>query len=1066
MIQSINILLVLAIFTVSTSSVFAINHPEIQFSTIFRQIQSRSYIPDIKDGNGVAFHDINGDQMPDLYLICIRGENRLLINSGAYRPFKDMTAIAGLYGNLRPGGVFELDSTIYDLKLGTTLVDFDNDNDCDVFISGWHISTSLYRNDGNLNFQNITNRLEIFPPIDANGCTSADIDNDGLVDIFTADEHYGNRMLLNIGDDYFKDITAPCGLQYKGRSKCASFCDVDNDGDPDLYISNWNHADLFFRNNGQGRFTKISLPIAVCQENLNSNGVSFGDIDNDGDFDLFVTNDSGSNQLYLNDTMPGDSNWVFHSTNFTDSGRNFGSVMADFNNDGWIDIFVSKAGVNTLYLNTKNGSFQTLRADQVGTGEDSKGAACADFDLDGDLDLFVANRDTLCVFYQNFTNDSSYIKFQLKGIRSNRDAIGTRIELYRAGGLGQIDSLLGIREIQTGSGYYSQNDLIVHFGLGDIKTVDVKFRFPSGKEFSETNLLAAHTYNFDEYSLVSRSVILTMQYMIALMRQSDFWYGVLLTLLFLILTFVLIRLGLKRYRWSSGTASGYLVGFFLMALIAIIALKKLGLLYILATINVLTIFFVTTLIINSERLYRLRKIRERYRSVLINLSNQIVNIHDDKQLYKTVVENIHKITEFDNIAILSLDLTEESVITASSRGIDIKLNEINSLGDYPDFITTLKQQKYLQKSSDKKFENFFQCVQSDFFIAIERDKRLYGLLSLGALGPVPPFSKEDIDLFKSIANQMAIALENNEYIRKSTQMIKKLTEAEVRERYLKELEATNAKLDTKNRDLQKLYDELKNTQAQLIHSEKMASLGQLVAGISHELNNPIGFIYSNIKQLKTYTGKIETFLKSLPEHPALQTTTDDTVRTDTIQQILPDIKNLIEDTISGSQMIKELVENLRRFSHLDQAVWKPFDIHEGIESSIKILLPQFKERVEIHRDYQAKGLVECNPGQINQVFLNLISNAAQAIEKEGNIWIITESNDKNVIIRIRDDGKGMSQQILSKIFDPFFTTKDVGEGTGLGLSISYSIIQNHGGSIEAESEPGIGSTFSVKLPRK
>ena len=136
-----------------------------------------------------------------------------------------------------------------------------------------------------------------------------------------------------------------------------------------------------------------------------------------------------------------------------------------------------------------------------------------------------------------------------------------------------------------------------------------------------------------------------------------------------------------------------------------------------------------------------------------------------------------------------------------------------------------------------------------------------------------------------------------------------MTEAEVRERYLKELEATNAILDTKNRDLQKLYDELKNTQAQLIHSEKMASLGQLVAGISHELNNPIGFIYSNIKQLKSYTGKIETFLKDLSEQPTSQTSAKAGVSSKTIERILPDIKNLIDDTISGSQMIKELVDN-------------------------------------------------------------------------------------------------------------------------------------------------------------
>jgi signal transduction histidine kinase len=1022
------------------------------------------------DGNGVAFRDVNGDNMPDLYLICLRGENRLLINSGAYRPFKDMTAISGLSGNPRPGGVFELDSTIYDLKLGTTLFDSDNDNDCDIFITGWRISTSLYRNDGNLNFQNVTNRLDIFPPIDANGCAAADINNDGLLDVFISDEHYSNRMLLNIGDNYFQDVTTQCGLEFTGISKSGRFCDVDNDGDQDLYVTNWGHPDFFYRNLGDGKYIKMNLPIDLCQKEINTNSVNFGDIDNDGDFDLFVTSNSGFNQLFVNATIAGDSNWVFEPNDFISGGKSYGSVLADFNNDGWIDIFITKVGLNTLLLNCRDGSFKKLMAEPEGTIGHSTGAACADFDLDGDLDLFVANKDTLCVFYQNFTNDSSYIKFKLNGIRSNSDAVGTRISIYRAGGLNDIEKLLGTREICAGAGYFSQSDLVVHFGLDTIKIIDVNIRFPSGKEIIETNLSAAQTYEIDEYSFIKRTTILAMQYMLSLMRQSEFWYGVFLTLLFLALTFILIRLGLKRYRWSSGTASGYLVGFFLMALIAIIALKKLGLLYIFATIDVLTIIFVTTFIINSERLYRLRKIRERYRSVLIDLSNQIVNIHDDEKLCKTVVENIHKITEFDTISILSLNQEENAFKNVISRGIDITLKDLNSQEEFPHFVVALKKQKYLQRSSDKKFENFFSGVNSNFFLAIERDKRLYSVLSLGAFGPVPPLSKEDIDLFTSITNQMAIALENNEYIRKSTEMIKKLTEAEVREKYLKELEATNAILDTKNRDLQKLYDELKNTQAQLIHSEKMASLGQLVAGISHELNNPIGFIYSNIKQLKTYTGKIETFIEDLGNQKSNLRDEKEKraglIKAQTIERILPDIKNLINDTISGSQMIKELVENLRRFSHLDQAKWKSFDIHEGIESSIKILLPQFKERVEIHRDYKADGLVECNPGQMNQVFLNLLANAAQAIEKEGNIWIVTENGPDNIIIRIKDDGKGMSPEILSKIFDPFFTTKDVGEGTGLGLSISYSIIQNHGGTIEAESDGSSGSLFVLNLPRK
>ena len=291
-------------------------------------------------------------------------------------------------------------------------------------------------------------------------------------------------------------------------------------------------------------------------------------------------------------------------------------------------------------------------------------------------------------------------------------------------------------------------------------------------------------------------------------------------------------------------------------------------------------------------------------------------------------------------------------------------------------------------------------------------------------------------------------------------MIKKLTEAEVREKYLKELEVTNAVLDSKNQDLQKLYDELKNTQAQLIHSEKMASLGQLVAGISHELNNPIGFIYANVKQLKSYTDKIEKFAHSLDP----KFVTSEEAKNIKIESILPDLKNLIDDTIHGSQMVKNLVDNLRKFSHLDQAQWKEVDIHQGIESSLMILNPELKHRIKVKKDFKANRLIECNPGQINQVFLNLLSNAAQAIEGEGTIIIKTKEDDNNLYVHISDTGSGIPTKLLSKIFDPFFTTKDVGKGTGLGLSISYSIIKNHNGRIEVESKIDTGSTFTLILP--
>jgi signal transduction histidine kinase len=1046
------------------------------FSLIFRHRQSREYIPDIRDAAGVAFRDINGDELPDLYVVCVQEDNHLLLNSGAYRPFKDATALAGLDGNPRPKGFYSMEtgSTVFDQKFGTTISDLDNDGDGDILIAGWGIATALYRNDTNLRFRNITDQMELFPPINGNAFYTADINNDGLLDLLLTDEYHGVRLLRNLGENFFQDITPGSGLDMTATVRSAAFCDFDHDGDLDLYLTRFNKPDQMYRNLGHGKFKLMPLFLPVLLQNLPTTGISCADIDNDADMDFLVTAADGQIRLYLNQTAAGDSNWVF--TEFKGFPENkylfpaYGSILADFNNDGRLDIFIAHTGPNELLLQRSplvfERRFEYSPSAHPALPTSSRSAVSADFDLDGDLDVFVTNLDTFCVLYQNMTNSSSFIKFKLIGTTSNHDAIGARIELHRPKGNKEI---IAVREIGAGEGYLSSSDPLVHFGLDTLTSVDATIRFPSGRIITEKGLAAGQVYQVYEYGLVERSLILFYQHLLSLMRQSDFWYQVALALVFFILVFVFVRLGLKRYRWNPGAASGYLVGFFISALIAITALKKLGLLTIYIIIDILTILFIIVSIINSERLYRLRSIRERYRSILINLSNQIVNIHDNDELFRTVIENILQITEFNRIVLLSFDRSEKKVESILCRGIEIKQQELDSIPLWPEFISTLRTHRHIQKNFNRSYISLFSFLGSEIILSIERGSRIYGLISLGARHPISPLKREDIELFKSLCNQMAVALENNDYINRSTEMIKRLTAAEVQEKYLKELESAYAVLDSKNRDLQKLFDELKNTQAQLIQAEKMASLGQLVAGISHEINNPVGFIYSNVKQLQTYTRRIENFIarqlsKSSPSSAAAGKTRQSDM--DQITQILPDIKNLIEDTITGSRMIKELVSNLRSFSHLDQAKWQMFNIHEGLESSIKIMLTQFKHQLTIQRNFQARGTLECNPGQLNQVFLNLLTNAAQAIKEKGTIWIDTEDREESLIIRIRDDGSGMSAETLSKIFDPFFTTKDVGAGTGLGLSISYSIVKNHGGTIEVISTPGVGSTFTISLPYK
>ncbi len=1037
---------------------------------MFQTTRTQLRIPDINDVYGVALRDVNGDQRTDMYLVGFRSLNRLLVNQGPDQTFRDMTIQSGLGGDLMPMDTLNL-------ELSVIIVDYDNDGDGDVMVSGWGQTTDLLRNEGKFTFQSIRDVLPLPEHLDANGCIAADVNNDGYLDIFLTDEHFTNRLWLNNGNGTFQDFTSQSGLEYYGTSQGAGFCDVDSDGDPDLYVTNWFGPDLFYRNLGDGRFRLMFVAMAVCQGDYSTNGVSFGDVDNDGDFDLFVTNRLGRNFLYRNDTATGDSSWVFvdvsEQANVTDVSISYGSVMADFNNDGWLDIFVTNVGPNRFYLNRKDGTFIRVFEDPPSQNHAkpgySTGAACGDLDGDGDLDLVVANKDTFCVFYVNPTDNDAYVRLQVKGIRSNRDAIGTTITLYTAGHLNEASCLLGTRGIFGGSGYFSFHEPVVHVGLDTALAVDASVRFPSGRIVTLSGLRVGQTVTVFEYPWLTRSILLTSRHVGRLLRRLEFWYEAMLVLVFLALTYVLVRLGLRRYHWTPPTATGYLAGFFLMAFIVMLSFQRLGRLPVLLSIDILTVTFFVIFMINSERLYRLRQMKERYRSVLIDLGHQIIHLHDDEELLTTVAENLRLNSEFDRCCILLYDEDKKKFIQKLCRGKDIDLDVINARPDLKDRIALLRKKAYLIRSGTRTLNEFFDVFAGQIVMAIQRNHQFFGCLLMDAQEPVASVTPEDVGLYQSIANQMAIALENNAYIRRSNEMIQKLTEAKVQKKYLRELEAKNKALDNKNQELQKLYDELKSTETQLIHSEKMASLGQLVAGISHELNNPVGYIYSNVKQLKSYVKKIDTFLSDIKTSEGVKdegTTPGEHVRTDKIRPLLPDIRSLIDDTILGSQMVKTLVHSLRTFSHLDQAEWKKSDIHQGIDTCLMILNPELKDRILVHKEYRSTGVVECNIGQLNQVFLNLLSNAAQAIEGSGNVWIRTKDTDGSVVIEIKDDGSGIPQDIQPKIFDPFFSTKDVGKGIGLGLSISYSIVKNHNGTIEVESGDGEGSLFTVILPMK
>ncbi len=271
-------------------------------------------------------------------------------------------------------------------------------------------------------------------------------------------------------------------------------------------------------------------------------------------------------------------------------------------------------------------------------------------------------------------------------------------------------------------------------------------------------------------------------------------------------------------------------------------------------------------------------------------------------------------------------------------------------------------------------------------------------------------------------------------------------------------------------ELAKAYEELKSTHMQLLQQEKMASVGQLAAGVAHEINNPMGFISSNLGTLGKYTDRIRSYIK-LQDEALRNPLTPDTLSTVAdarkklkLDYLLEDIPKLIAESSDGAERVKTIVQNLKSFSRVDEAESVLVDLNECIESTLTIAWNELKYKCTVEKEYGDLPRVQCFPQQLNQVFLNLLVNSAHAIEKQGLVTVRTWQEDEKVCVSIGDNGTGIPEHIKTRIFEPFFTTKEVGKGTGLGLSISYDIIQRHKGTIDVESEVGKGTTFIIKLP--
>ncbi len=458
------------------------------------------------------------------------------------------------------------------------------------------------------------------------------------------------------------------------------------------------------------------------------------------------------------------------------------------------------------------------------------------------------------------------------------------------------------------------------------------------------------------------------------------------------------------------------------------------------------------------------------RQTLLNqLAQQIrKSLHLDTVI-ATTIQSIRDLLDLDHCAFVWYKLDAEPATWDMIQ--EAKLEGIPSgLGSYPATLVgpveeLLVNQEILRIDDVEQYEEpihraFLHGIQakSEILLPIRTHSNQIGAIVCVHHRQVRPWTDSEIELLEAVSDQLAIAIDQAELYAESR---------------------------AKSEELQKTLQELQRTQAKMLQSEKMSSLGQLVAGIAHEINNPVNFIHGNVSHAETYTQELlELMALYQQEYPSPTSAIADQIEEIDLEFISKDLPKLLNSMQVGTERIREIVKSLRLFSRLDESEVKPVDIHDGIDSTLMILQSRIKARpdrteIEIIKEYGNLPLIECFAGQLNQVFMNILVNAIDALEEQEQrrspdeqkqhpsiIRIITEMTPNNqVAIRIIDNGPGIPESVQNRIFDPFFTTKPVGQGTGMGMSISYQIIiEKHGGQLLCCSTPFQGTEFVIQIP--
>jgi PAS domain S-box-containing protein len=457
--------------------------------------------------------------------------------------------------------------------------------------------------------------------------------------------------------------------------------------------------------------------------------------------------------------------------------------------------------------------------------------------------------------------------------------------------------------------------------------------------------------------------------------------------------------------------------------------------------------------------------RQAQREALLNrLARQIRNSLDLDTILDTAAREVRKLLKIDRATFTwyrpDLDPPCWEVvkqIKASALPGTMGRYSTLSIGEVTDSALRGVSQRFdsVEQCSDLAFKAFLQNLGYTSFLAIpiQTQSGKQGLFSVGHCTGLRPWKDSEVELLEAVVSQLAIAIDQAELY---------------------------AQTRSKSQELEGALRELRRTQSQLIQTEKMSSLGQMVAGVAHEINNPVNFIYGNIAHVRDYCGDllnlIGLYQEALATPPAAVAAEIETIDLDFLRDDLPKI---LQSMQVGAERISTIVKSLRTFSRLDEAEKKAVDLHENIDSALMILQNRLKAKpnrpaIQVLKTYGALPRVECYAGQLNQVFMNLLANAIDTLEEKCRIVPNFEpkleiktvfSHSRYVRISITDNGLGIAADKLSRIFDPFYTSKPVGKGTGLGLSISYQIVvERHGGALRCQSQSGEGTVFTIEIP--